>query len=104
MFSRIEPWLRQPTTMLGLAVLFTATGLALCGVISGAAYGCVLPAALGLMGFDDNSMLENDTRVIATHAVTAVVEKQLLERLPELLNDAVKLAADAGAAKQGTPS
>lgn len=93
MIQSLEPWLRQPTTMVGLALIFSSVALALCGIISGEALVCILPSACGLIGFDDHTAFRHDAPALAASALRAA-EGGWAGALPVVLEGAAKLAED----------
>jgi hypothetical protein len=96
MISTLNSWMRQPTTMLGLAM--AAASLALCalGLISPAAFGCVLGPALGLMFVDDNTAFSGDLKALLIDAVTTETSGTLKSALPGLIRQSMAVIADAG--------
>lgn len=86
-------WLRQPTTMLGLAMIVCALMMALLGLVPAATFLCVLVPALGLMGLNDNTAFTDDIKTLAVDAVTSVTENHLQANLPRIIQEGMKAAA-----------
>ena len=90
-------WLRQPTTMLGFAMIVASGAMAFFGLIPVAAFGCVLAPALGLLALDDNTAARADIQTAAIDAVTSATTNHLKDNLPRLINEAMKVASDFAA-------
>ena len=94
MDSTFQTWVRQPTTMLGLAMIVSAFLMALFGLIPVAMFVCVLMPALGLVGVNDNTAAAEDAKMFATDVIASVTTNHLTENLPRLLGEAMRTATD----------
>lgn len=94
MFGKLNPWIRQPTTMIGLALAAASMALTVLGAINGETLVCLLVPALGLVGIDDNTKAAADLRTLATDAAESLAMGHLRENLPRLVKEGVAAALD----------
>jgi hypothetical protein len=89
-------WLRQPTTMFGLAMIVCAGLLTVFGYIPATVFGCVMVPALGLIGVNDKTAFASDAELLAVDAVTSATSGAITANLPRLVKEAMTVAADLG--------
>lgn len=88
----------QPSTVVGIASAIGTVAGAVAHVLtkdmSIATASGVCVASVVAVIVPDNTALARDTATLAKDAVTAVVQRKLAERLPELFADGTAVAAD----------
>jgi hypothetical protein len=89
-----QMWVRQPTTIAGLAALVGSIGGAVAHFwagepVSGATVGGLVASAV-LLFVNDNTVAKN-AGTLVTDAVDAAVSRHFNDRMPTLINDAVVL-------------
>lgn len=87
-------WFRQPTTMIGLAMIVLTGSLAAVGLVPVSAFVCALVPAFGLIGVTDNTGGTDDLKRLLVDAVTAEATGTLRANLPKLFQEAATVATD----------
>lgn len=108
MNANFTNWLRQPSTVVGIAAAIATVAHTLAAAIT---HQMSWPVALGgavfalaAMGLPDNSAAQRSARQLTEDLVTAAVRHRLAQAAPELLGDGASLVqAIAAAAPKAAP-